>query len=392
MMLRAVSLILSLACTVPAAAQEFRIGFINTTTGSGAIIGQQLENGFRLGLAQHGWSKDGDKLAGTPTRVFFSDDQVKPDLGLREAEKLLKQEQVHAVAGIIWGNVFTAVARPVFESRKLLVGGVSGLAQFAGESCQPLFVSASHQNDQVAEATGELVTRRGVKNIVALAPNYQAGKEFLDAFERSYKGKVIERVLFKLGEADFQAEFSKVRALKPEAAVVFAPGAMGIAFLRQWHASGLRQDIPVYSFYTIDESNLAAIGDAAIGVFDTNNWTPELPNPANQAFVKEYLARFGTVPAIYSVYGYDVVNAFAVGLKATGGRFEDPAAMARAIRQAGISSPRGELKYNVNGFLVQPYYAREVVRKDGQLAIVARETIMTRPDSLGEKCPPERRI
>ncbi|MGH7005356.1 MAG: ABC transporter substrate-binding protein, partial [Alphaproteobacteria bacterium] len=338
-------------------AEELRIGFINTTTGGGAAIGKPLENGFRLGLKAGGWTKAGDKFSGVAARVFFSDDQVKPDVGLREAEKLIKQEQVHIVAGIIWGNVFNAVARSVLESNKLLIGGVSGQAAFAGESCSPLFVSASHQNDQIAEATGEVLTRRAVKRVVALAPNYPAGKEFLDAFERTYKGgAVAERLIFKLGESDFQAEISKIRALKPEAIVLFAPGAMGVAFFRQWQTSGLRQDVKVYSFYTIDESNLPAIGDSALGAFDTNNWTPELENSVNRRFVKDHLAEYGSMPAIYSVYGYDVAAAIAAGLKYTNGKFDDAAAMARAIRKNGFQSPRGSMKYGPNGFLVQAYY------------------------------------
>ena len=375
-------------------AQEMRIGFINTTTGGGAIIGKPLENGFRLGLKSGGWEKDGDKFAGVVTRVFFSDDQIKPDVGLREAEKLVKQEQVHIVAGIIWGNVFNAAARPVLEAKRLLIGGVSGQAQYAGENCSPLFVSASHQNDQIAEATGEVLTRRGVKRVALLAPNYQAGKEFLDAFERTYKGgAVAERLIFKLGESDFQAEISKVRALKPDAIVLFAPGAMGVAFFRQWQTSGLRDTVKIYSFYSVDESNLPAIGDTALGAFDTNNWTPELDNPVNRQFVKEHVAAYNSMPAIYTVYGYDVAAAIAAGLKHTGGKFDDAAAMAAAIRKNGFVSPRGALKYGSNGFLIQPYYLREVARNaEGKLAIIARETISSKPDSFWEKCPADRRI
>jgi branched-chain amino acid transport system substrate-binding protein len=377
-----------------AQAQEMRIGFINTMTGGGAIIGKPLENGFRLGLKAAGWQKDGDKFAGVATRVFFSDDQIKPDVGLKEAEKLIKQEQVHIVAGIIWGNVFNAVARPVLEAKKLLIGGVSGQAQYAGENCSLLFASASHQNDQIAEATGEVLTRRGVKRVALLAPNYQAGKEFLDAFERTYKGGTIaERLMYKLGESDFQAEISKLRAVKPDAVILFAPGAMGVAFFRQWQASGLRDQMKVYSFYSVDESNLPAIGDTALGVFDTNNWTPELDNPINRQFVKEHVAAYNSMPAIYTVYGYDVAAAIAAGLKHSGGKFDDAAAMAAAIRKNGLDSPRGTLKYSPNGFLVQPYYLREVARgTDGKLAIIARETISSKPDSFVDKCPTNRRI
>ena len=70
-------------------AQELRIGFLTTTTGGGAVLGVPLLNGWKLGLEHEGWTKDGDKLGGVPTRMFYADDQLKPDVALKEAEKIV---------------------------------------------------------------------------------------------------------------------------------------------------------------------------------------------------------------------------------------------------------------------------------------------------------------
>jgi branched-chain amino acid transport system substrate-binding protein len=370
------------------AQQELRVGFVSTMTGSGAAIGQQIENGFKLGLEHRGWKKDGDLLGGVPMRVIYVDDQVKPEVGLKEVEKLLKQDRVHVVAGIIWANVFTAVARPVLEQKRILMGAVSGLAQYAGEQCDPMLISTSFQNDQNAEATGELATKQGVKSIVAMAPNYQAGREYVDAFERTYKGgKILDRVMYKLGQSDFQAEFARVRSLKPDAVLIFAPGAMGLSFMKQWRSAGMQQEFKLLSLYTVDNANLPSISDAAIGVMDTNHWSPDLPNPLNKRFVQEFAAKYGFPPSFFAVGGYDVASALEAGLKATKGNVDDLPALAAAIKKSTIVSPRGDLKYNVNGFLLQPYYVREVVKgADGKAMFRSREVITNRPDSYWQKC------
>ena len=75
-------------------AQDLRIGYLNTTSGSGAIIGRHLERGWKLGLEHQGWTKDGDKLGGVPTRVFYADDQSKTDVAVKEVEKFIKQDKV----------------------------------------------------------------------------------------------------------------------------------------------------------------------------------------------------------------------------------------------------------------------------------------------------------
>ena len=59
----------ALAAGLPAAmAQEFKIGFITTLSGPGAGPGTEMQKGFQIGLKHEGWSKDGDKLGGVPTR------------------------------------------------------------------------------------------------------------------------------------------------------------------------------------------------------------------------------------------------------------------------------------------------------------------------------------
>src|SRR5438270_881787 len=85
---------LALLNAVPAAAQQkpLKIGFIATFSGPGAIIGQHLYDGFMLGVEQAG-----GKLGGVATEVIKEDDQLKPDIGLQAAQKLLEKDKVDIV-------------------------------------------------------------------------------------------------------------------------------------------------------------------------------------------------------------------------------------------------------------------------------------------------------
>src|SRR6185503_1705400 len=101
----AATLAASLALAASAGAQELRIGFMNTYSGGGAVLGKHQDNGWKLGLEKVGWAKDGDKIGGVPTKIFYADDQQKVDVGVKEGEKLLKQDKVQILAGIIWSNI-----------------------------------------------------------------------------------------------------------------------------------------------------------------------------------------------------------------------------------------------------------------------------------------------
>ncbi len=384
--------VLALALS-PASAQELRIGFLNTTTGGGALIGKHMGNGWLLGLEHQGWTKDGDKLGGVATKIFYADDQVKPDVGLKEVEKFLKQDKVQIVAGIIWSNVMMTIQKPILEAKVLLLGTNAGPSPLAGPLCNPLLVSTAWANDDNHEAAGELVQREGVKTIVALAPNYQAGKDSIAGFSRFYKGKIIETIYYKLGETDFQADLGKVRALKPDAVFVFAPGAMGIAFVKQWAASGLAKAMKFYSAFSVDYVTLGAMGDSAVGAIVPTMWNDDVANPRNAKFVKDYTAKFGHAPSNFAAQSYDAPGVIAAAVKAVGGKVDDTAALAKAMRKAPIASVRGDLKFNFNGFPIQPFYKAVVVKgADGKIGLKIAGKIWERPDTMSEKCPAAMRV
>jgi branched-chain amino acid transport system substrate-binding protein len=387
----------ALACALaPAvgAAQELRIGFMNTMSGGGAVIGRHQVNGWQLGLEHEGWKKDGDKLGGVPTRIFSADDQAKPDVGLAAAEKFLKQEKVHIIAGIIWSSILVPVYKIAIDSKVGIVGTNAGTSLIAGEICNPLFISTSWQGDQPAEALGILISKDKVESIHLLAPNYQGGKDLVSGVTRTLKGvKIVATDMFKLGETDFQTEISKVRAAKPKAAFVFAPGAMGPAFVKQWHASGIGRDIKLYTIHTIDWVTLPAIGDAGLGAFETIQWSPDLNNEPTKKFVKDYTAKFGHVPSNFAQQSYDAPRLIAAAVKSVGGKVDDVGALMKAMRKVSYPSLRGPYKYNVNGFPIQNFYKVEVIKgADGKPTIVNRGLVTTEhKDSYWEKCPADKR-
>lgn len=378
---------------LPAAADELRIGYMATLSGGAAIIGQHSSNGFRLGLEHDGWKADGDKLAGTiPTRVFFADDQLKVEVALREVDRFLKQHKVHVVAGLQWSNIQMAAMPIISQAKVAALGTVAGASPLSGAMCNPLLTVSSWNNDQFPEAAGIMLNNDGIKNVYVLVPNYQAGKDTVVGLERTYKGRIVDRSYFKLGESDFQAEISKLRAQKPDAVLFFGPGAMGIAFFKQWAASGAGRDIRVYSVFTVDEITVPAVGDAAAGSFLASFWDASSRAAANQRFIKDYTARFGHVPSAFAVAGYDGARMIAAAARKLKGRIDNGLDFARAIRKAEIESPRGPLKINVNGFPIQDFYKQEIVKGARGAEIVTRSVVLrAHKDAYWEQCPPERR-
>ena len=382
--------LMTAASTAPA--QNLKIGFLMTMNHP---LGKQSVNGFRLGLKSEGWTKNGDKLGGVPTTLVVGDDKQQPQIGLEVARKFIQSDRVHIISGIVWSNVMMAIQRSAFRAKRIIVSTNAGPSPLAGRSCSPYFISTSWNNDQQGESSGALVQQDGAKNVFLVSANYQAGKDMLAGFQMGYKGKIAGRILYKLGQTDFQAEITRIRAAKPDAVFVFAPGAMGIAFAKQWDAAGLGKTIKLYTLAVVDNATLKAIGKSAVGSAHAIFWDHEGDFPGNKKFVKAFWAKHGQAPSYFAAQAYDAPRLIAAAVRKVGGKIDikNLLPLAKAMRKVEFDSVRGPFKYNVNGFPIQDWYKREVVLdKNGVPAIKATQKVFTAHlDAYWEKCPKSRR-
>ncbi|HYG87945.1 MAG TPA: ABC transporter substrate-binding protein [Azospirillum sp.] len=367
----------------PAGAEELRIGFMSTLTGPQAVTGQHLRDGFMLGV-EHA----GGKLGGMDTKVVVVDDQLKPDVAVQEVEGLLKRDNVHIVAGVVYSNILMAVYKPVVESDAFLISANAGPAPVAGNRCSENFFNTSWQNDQTHGAVGKYVSDSGVKKVFLLAPNYQAGKDGLTGFKRHFKGEVVDEVYTKLGQLDFSAEIARIQSAKPDAVYTFMPGGMGVNLVKQYAQAGLKEKIPLFSAFTVDETTLPATEDAGLGLYSASIWAPDMDNPASRKFVEDFRKKYGYVPAYYAAQAYDAARLIDAAVKQAGG-VSDKAKLRDALRKAKFDSVRGSFKFNTNHFPVSDFYLVQAAKlPDGAPAMLKRQAVFDGyADDYAKECP-----
>src|SRR5438067_9004567 len=353
--------IAAFAFAAPAAAQQkVKIGFISTFSGPQGVMGQYMKESVELAIEHLG-----GKVGGLPVEMFYGDDQVKPDVGVQVAEEMLKKNQVDFVSGIIWSNVMMAVVPVVTGAGHIMVGSNAGASPLAGAQCNKLYFSTSWNNDQTPEAMGKYLTDSGVNDIYVIAPNYQAGKDMVAGLKRYYKGNIVEENYTKLGQQDYQAEITQLRSKNPKAVFAFLPGGMGIQFLKQYDQAGLRGQLPLYTVYTVDEISIPAVKDAAVGIYETRYWSPDLKNPANQRFVADYQQNYGKLPVFYGAQSYDSIMLIDSAIKAVKGNLKDVDGMVKAMEKANFASLRGPFQYNVNHHPIQNFYLLKSEKTSG---------------------------
>jgi branched-chain amino acid transport system substrate-binding protein len=374
----------AVAFATPALAQQkIKIGFISTFSGPQGVMGQYMKDSVELALDHLG-----RKVGGLDAEIVYGDDQFKPDVGVQVAQEMLQKHQVDFMSGIIWSNVMLAVVPIVTGAGKIMVGSNAGASPLAGAQCNELYFTTSWNNDQTPEAMGKFMQDQGINDVYLLAPNYQAGKDMLAGFKRYYKGRIVDEVYTKMGQQDYQAEITQLRSKNPKAVFAFYPGGMGIQFLRQYDQAGLRDKLPLYTVYTVDEISIPAVKDAAVGIYETRYWSPDLKNPANQRFVADYKKKYGKLPVFYGAQAYDSILLIDSAVKATKGNLKDTKALVMAMRKANFNSLRGPFQYNVNHHPIQNFYLLRTEKlSNGEIEMRIQKTVFEKhKDSYYQDC------
>ena len=178
------------------------------------------------------------------------------------------------------------------------------------------------------------------------------------------------------GHQDFSAEIARIAAADPEALFTFMPGGMGVRLVKQFRRAGLADEVTFLSAFTVDETTLPAQGADARGFFGGGVWAPDFDNAASEAFVAAFDERYGYIPGVYAMFGYDTAMLLDSAVGQVGGDLADTDAFAQAIAEADFTSLRGDFRFNNNHFPVQDFYLLEVEeRADGRFQTTIAERV-----------------
>jgi len=373
----------ALLATPAGAAEPVKIGMITTLSGGGSALGIDIRDGFALAISQEGGS-----LGGVPVELVAEDDGRKPEKATEIANRMIKRDKIGIMTGIVWSNLAIAVVPKVTAKGVFYISPNAGPSKLAGAGCGTNYFNVAWQNDNLHEAMGQYVTEKGYKNVYIMAPNYPAGKDALKGFKRFYKGDLAGETYTKLGQTDYAAEIAALRAAKPDAVFFFLPGGMGISFLKQYAQAGLTGKIPVFGpAFSFDQTILAAVGDAALGVINSSQWNKDIDNPANAAFVADFQKAYGRLPSLYASQGYDAARLIGSALKAVGGDISNADGFRAALKKADFASVRGKFSFGPNNHPIQDIYVRQVVKEGDTLTNKIIATAFTdRADAYAAEC------
>jgi branched-chain amino acid transport system substrate-binding protein len=349
----------------PAIAQgaPLKIGVLSPLSGGMASLGNHKINGIRMFFAE----KD-NKVAGRPIQLIVEDDEFKPQEGLRKARKLVEQDNVDLLLGVLSSAIGYAVKEYVNRARRVwITTGAAADGIFKKANNSPYAFRASLSTRQANEPMGAWLAEKGFKRAFVTGSDYAMGREAVDAFDRSFKlkdGVRAGEIYAPLGTTDFAPYLAAIKSADADLVYATYAGTDAVRFVQQFTAFGLKSSLRLAGYgYLVEEDVLEAEKDAAEGVYSGINWAYGLDTPANKAFVASYRRQFNAVPTVDAVAGYVGAQIAWEAFNKLGGKAPSQEALSDAVLATRVDTPRGPVSFDPETRnVIQNIYVREVVR------------------------------
>jgi branched-chain amino acid transport system substrate-binding protein len=297
-----------------AASAQTPIGAIEILSGPNAAYGVAIKNGLELEL-------DAINQSGPKISLTLEDSAGDKDQAINAARKLIGGAHVAMIIGPTLSNEMFAVG-PVVNQRKVPILGTSTTASGITDIGTYVFRTSLPESD-VVPVTLKAAQARGVHTIALMyAADDAFSKSGFDVMKSAAEKlglKILAVESFGSKDADFSAQLTKIKGLKPDAVGISALVEPVSGVLLQARQLGFGKATLFIGGNGSNSPKLGEIaGPAADGLIVGSPWFIGKPDPINQAFVSAYRKKYNTDPDQFAAQAYDAMGIVADAVKRAG--------------------------------------------------------------------------
>jgi branched-chain amino acid transport system substrate-binding protein len=308
--------------------KPYKFGSIHSLTGPGAPVGKTALVGIQMAVDRI--NKAGG-IKGRPITLIVEDDETKPDVGRRKAEKLLVEDKVDVHVGGEISSICLA-CMPVYDDQQVLnmITVCLDTTITTSKCSRYTFRPFDYAPAQAVAFAPYLVKNLGKKWHILYA-DYSWGQSTRDAYANEIKklgGAVVGTTGIPIGTADMTPFLSKINGDFDGLFAIFF-GADGVTIGNQAFDLGLTKKYKWAGDGAICEStNLPGLGKKIDGFTGINRYVPILEAPLNTPYHKEFFDEAvvrlkkidpsGPLPDRYVQSNFEAVNALKLGIENSG--------------------------------------------------------------------------
>ncbi len=293
---------------------EITLGSIQDLSGPIAGFGKQARLGMLLRVDE---INEQGGINGRKLKIIVEDSAYDPKKAVLAAQKLVNQDKIFMMLGHI-GTAQNLAAMPVqFEKNVINFFPITAAREMYEPFHKLKYSFAATYFDQMRNAVPKVAKEKGAKKVCTMYQDDEFGLEVMRGAEAGLKTMgmdFIEKTSYKRGATDFSSQVSKMQASGCDMIVLGTIiretiGAIGTARKLGYNPTFLGSS----AAYTDLIHKLG--GPAMNGLYATSTvQNPYLDDasPAISFWAKKYKTKFNEDPTVFSVYGYNIVDTFAV--------------------------------------------------------------------------------
>ncbi|MDE0485343.1 MAG: ABC transporter substrate-binding protein [Candidatus Poribacteria bacterium] len=339
------------------------IGVVVALTGKHAeAYGFSMQRGFEL--AREEINNQGD----VKLKFITVDDQSTPE-GAKAAVQHLVDQDVSAIVGLAISTHLKAAAPIAQEGSVIAFSSVSSAAGLSGIGD---FIFRTSLATNISIPSGLMATQEklGYKKVTTIYDEIDVysknSNEVLKTALEANGVEILTMETFQTGDTDFSQQLTNIIVTKPDALFISALSQEIAQIIAQTSEVGVPDSIHIIApDLTMNEVQQA--GDAAEGTIGFIGWSNTSDAPGNQAFVRNYQAKYGIQPEPWAAQSYATLNVLANAIKVA--QSTDPNIIRDALAQTTdfptILGRLGKFSFNPDGDAL--YDQIIMVVKDGEL-------------------------
>ncbi len=348
----------------PEATGPIKIGVLNPTTGAFAVFGEQVNAGIQLYF-----DSIGNEVAGVPVELVFADTAGDPQQALDQTRRLVGDEGVDMLMGIINSAVVPPIAEYAASEGIPLILSVGGAQMATGPDRSPNVFRTALANGQQDRVLGWYTAATlGKKNAATFAWDFIVGEERVNGFADTFTaagGTIVSQQKPPLGTTDYGPFISQVDPTSIDVAYAFFAGPGALAFAQQMSDFGLTPNVELVAPDYFTAGVLGEMGDTALGLVQAGGYTASIDSPENAAYIEAFQASGNDrLPGTYDYEGYLSAMIVADALERAGG-IGDQQAFLDALAATDVTTPSGQFTFDDHGQAVRTIFVTEVVEGDG---------------------------
>ncbi|MEM7130657.1 MAG: ABC transporter substrate-binding protein [Chloroflexota bacterium] len=343
-----------------------KIGILAPSSGNFAVYGNEIIRGTQLYLDD----VMGGEVAGRPIEYVIEDSEGNPEVALQKSRKLVEQDEVDLVTGIISSGVLMGVREYYDEVQKLLIVSNAGANPISRGLKSPYIWRASFSNWMMGARMATWLSENVGKKAALIVSDYTAGHNERDSFVWHFQeggGEVVNTILAPFPAIGDPAPLiADLASTDADFFYVFVPGGNGLSFFKSAVEFDLMSQIPMYTNSAqVSEDVLPLLGDDALGLKSSWLWSYVSDIPENDEFVSMFEEKHEVSPSTFALQAFDAGHVITEMLTRVEGDTSDLDAMIGALAGISFDSPRGP--FTLDEATQNPrhdWYLREVVKTD----------------------------